>query len=56
MTNFAAWGLICCICYSGLTPEQCAVDTSGQRWDVCSLKHNSENCAAQAGIEEAKPE
>ena len=35
MTNFSAWGLICQICFKGLTPEECVVDIHGDRWDVC---------------------
>lgn len=54
MTNFADWGLICCICFRGLTPEQCAVDTDGVRWDVCASTVSEEDCAKQAGIEEQK--
>lgn len=41
------WPLMCCICFSGLTPEQCAVDAEGQKWDVCKGI-----CSIDAGIEE----
>jgi len=27
--------LYCCICFRPLTVEECATDSSGQRWDVC---------------------
>lgn len=40
-------GLRCEICHRGLTPEECAVDTAGQKWDVCKG-----DCARQVGIEE----
>ena len=55
MTDFHSYGLICCICFSGLTPEQCAVDEDGQRWDVCSREVTETpgfTCAQQAGITE----
>lgn len=29
------FGTMCCICFRGLTPDECAVDNSGQKWDVC---------------------
>ncbi len=38
---------LCCICFNSLTPETCAVDTEGQKWDTCRGK-----CAEDAGIEE----
>lgn len=53
MTDFRSFGLMCCICYSGLTPEDCAVDEDGVRWDVCSSKVSDEDCARQAGLKEA---
>jgi hypothetical protein len=58
VTDFHGYGLICCICYSGLTPEQCAVDEHSDRWDVCSSKVSKElvPCARQAGIVEVDPE
>lgn len=40
------FGLMCAICFSGLTPEQCATDAEGT-WDVCKGE-----CARQAGIVE----
>ena len=42
------FGLMCEICFCGLTPEECARDTDGQAWDVCKGE-----CARQAGIREA---
>jgi hypothetical protein len=39
--------LYCCICFWPLTPEECAVDSDGQKWDVCKGE-----CAADAGIKE----
>lgn len=41
------FGLMCEVCFHGLTPEQCAEDENGQRWDVCKG-----DCARQAGIRE----
>jgi hypothetical protein len=41
------FGTFCEICFSGLTLERCAVDTDGNRWDVCTGE-----CARQAGIQE----
>ena len=38
--------IYCCICFSTLTPDQCAVDASGQKWDVCQG-----GCAEEAGID-----
>lgn len=29
------YGLICCICFTGLTPDDCAVDWRGDKWDTC---------------------
>jgi hypothetical protein len=46
-TNHPQFGLMCEICFHGLTPEECAVDTDGQKWDVCKGE-----CARQAGIKE----
>lgn len=37
--------LYCCICFKALTPDACAVDAGGQKWDVCEGK-----CASEAGI------
>lgn len=28
-------GLFCCLCFEGLTPGMCAIDSNGERWDVC---------------------
>lgn len=39
------FGDMCEICCTGLTPEMCAVDMDGVRWDVCSGA-----CACEAGI------
>lgn len=50
-TNHPQFGLMCEICFSGLTPEQCAVDVDGQAWDVCAGE-----CARQAGIQEQPAE
>lgn len=49
MTNFGwtGWGLYCCICFENLTPETCAVDENGQKWDV-----HPGDCAMQAGLKE----
>lgn len=44
------FGLMCEICYRGLTPDECATDEHGQKWDVCAG-----DCAWHAGIiEQAK--
>lgn len=37
--------LYCCICFRPLTPEECAVDAEGSKWDVCDG-----TCAVEAGI------
>jgi hypothetical protein len=39
------YGLICCICFEGLAPEECYVDEYDKVWDV----HPGE-CAEQAGL------
>lgn len=39
------WGLMCDICFRGLTPDDCAVDSAGNRWDICRGE-----CARKAGI------
>lgn len=41
------FGTFCCICFKGLTPETCAEDLEGDRWDCCKG-----DCAREAGIEE----
>jgi hypothetical protein len=41
------FGTMCEICFSGLTPEKCAEDLEGVKWDVCKGE-----CAKDAGIEE----
>jgi hypothetical protein len=41
------YGLICCICFETLTPQQCFVDADGQKWDLCGSAEKS--CAEQAG-------
>jgi hypothetical protein len=46
--NYPTFGTMCAICFKGLTPEECATDADGQRWDVCEGE-----CARQAGIHEA---
>ena len=38
------YGLICAICFEGLTVEECYVDEHGDRWDL----HPGE-CAVLAG-------
>jgi ribA/ribD-fused uncharacterized protein len=38
---------MCEICFKGLTPEECAEDTSGTKWDICKGR-----CAREAGIVE----
>lgn len=40
--------LYCCICFTLLKPEDCAMDISGQKWDMCKG-----DCAVQAGIQES---
>lgn len=45
--NHPQWGTMCEICFTGLTPETCAVDRDGQLWDVCAG-----GCAREAGIVE----
>lgn len=42
------FGTFCEICFRQLTPETCAVDSDGVKWDVCAG-----GCALQAGIREA---
>lgn len=39
------WPLMCCVCFSGLTPEQCAIDHEGGVWDVCKGQ-----CALESGL------
>lgn len=46
--NHPQWGTMCEICFHQLTPDKCAVDADGVRWDVCAG-----DCAEQAGISEA---
>lgn len=41
--------LYCCICFKPLTPEDCAVDISGQKWDACKGQ-----CAIETDIEERR--
>ena len=38
--------LYCCICFKPLTPDECATDDEGQKWDVC----REGLCAEEAGI------
>lgn len=37
--------LYCCICFTPLIPDECATDSSGDKWDVCKG-----TCATQAGV------
>ncbi len=46
--NHPNFGTFCCICYIKLTPEICAIDTNGVKWDVCKGP-----CAKEAGIKES---
>jgi hypothetical protein len=46
-TNHPYYGLMCEICFKGLTPDECARDTDNVLWDVCKG-----DCARQAGIKE----
>lgn len=41
------WPLHCCICFSRLTPETCAIDADGTKWDVCRGQ-----CSTDAGLTE----
>lgn len=41
------WGTMCEICFRGLTPELCAEDQAGQKWDICKGL-----CAIEAGIDQ----
>jgi hypothetical protein len=45
--NHKQFGNMCAICFCQFTPEDCAVDEDGQKWDV-----HSGLCAKQAGIKE----
>lgn len=45
--NHPQFGTFCEICYQQLTPDTCATDTNGQRWDICKGE-----CARQAFITE----
>lgn len=45
--NHPHFGTFCEICFTGLTPSECATDTNGDKWDVCKGE-----CATQAGITE----
>jgi hypothetical protein len=47
--NHPQYGLMCEICFSGLTPDRCATDIEGIKWDVCSGR-----CAVEAGIVEVR--
>lgn len=38
--------LYCCICFKTLTPDECAADADGQKWDVC----DTEECRYLAGL------
>lgn len=49
--NHPQFGTMCEICFQGLTPETCAVDTEGTKWDVCTGE-----CARLAGIVEPIPQ
>lgn len=37
--------LYCCICFTDLTPDECATDSEGQKWDACKGL-----CAIEAGV------
>lgn len=39
------YGLICCICFEGLTSDECFVDHRGDKWDACKGA-----CAISAGF------
>lgn len=43
------WPLMCCICFTGLTPETCAVDADDVKWDVCKGQ-----CARDSGLYEKR--
>lgn len=45
--NHPYFGTFCCICFSGLDVNTCAVDENGTKWDVCKG-----DCATEAGIKE----
>jgi hypothetical protein len=45
--NHPQFGTFCAICFHQLAYDQCAEDTNGQRWDICTGE-----CAQQAGITE----
>jgi len=49
--NHPQFGTMCAICFNQLTPELCAEDTDGQKWDLCKGE-----CARQAGMVEAAPD
>lgn len=34
--------LYCCLCFKPLTPDECAADSDGQKWDVCVPCHKAE--------------
>lgn len=38
--------LYCCICFKTLTPDECAIDYEGVRWDVCT----DPGCIYMSGI------
>jgi hypothetical protein len=41
------FGTFCEICFTTLTPDECAVDRDNQKWDICKGQ-----CAGEAGIVE----
>ena len=45
--NHPQFGTMCAICFHGLTPENCAEDADGQKWDLCKGE-----CARHAGVQE----
>lgn len=45
--NHPQFGTMCAICFTALTPEECAEDAEGQKWDLCKG-----HCAQQAGVVE----
>jgi hypothetical protein len=40
--------LYCCLCFKTLTPDECAVDADGQKWDMCVPCFEAEEASAAA--------
>lgn len=40
---------MCCICFTSLTAETCAVDEHGDKWDVCKGQ-----CAEESGLKQRR--